>query len=48
MLRALQCGISIKDMDLLTIGDITDMRTESANDDYEYPYKAEQSDFDRF
>ena len=34
MLRCVQLGISIRDLDLLTIGLVNDMFTESANDDY--------------
>ena len=35
-------------MDMLTIGEVTDIRTESANDNCNYPYVATQEDFDRF
>lgn len=41
-------GLSIADLDLLEIGMIWDMATESSNDDYDWPYKATQADFDRF
>lgn len=37
MLRCVQLGISICDLDLLTIGLVNDMFIESVNDDY--PYK---------
>ena len=46
LLRVTQLGIPIRDLDLLTIGMVTDMFTESANDDYEWPDKATQDDFD--
>lgn len=36
MLRALQIGISVKDMDELSIGLITDMIIEHGNDSCEY------------
>lgn len=48
ILRAVQLGISIGDMKLLTIGMIIDMLTESANDSEEYDKIAEQADIDKF
>lgn len=48
LLRCVQLGMSISDLDLLTIGLVNDMFTELQNDDAEYPYKPEQSDFDNF
>lgn len=48
MLRALGLGLSIQDLDLVTIGMITDMATERSNDDFEYVEYADQSDFDAF
>jgi hypothetical protein len=36
------------DLEQLTIGIVLDMLTEQKNDDFEYPYKATQADFDRF
>lgn len=47
-LRCLQLGISICDLDFLTVGDVFDMATESGNDDYHYPLLATQKDFDDF
>ena len=48
MLRCVHLGISIRDLDLLTIGLVNDMFTESANDYYPYRQLASQSDMDRF
>ena len=49
LLRAAQLGISVADMDLLTIGMITDMYVEAANDrDGSYARVATQEDFDSF
>lgn len=48
MLRAAQMGVAVSDLDLLTIGLVLDMFTESQNDSYKYPDMATQSDFDRF
>lgn len=47
-LRAFQLGLSMDDMDQLTKGDVIDMIIESANDSYEYPKVASQSDIDSF
>jgi hypothetical protein len=41
-------GVSISELDLFTIGLIDDMFKEQSNDDYKYPYKATQRDFDKF
>ena len=48
MLRAVQLGISIADLDLLTIGLVIDMYTESANEHQDYDEMATQEDMDRF
>lgn len=46
MLRCTQCGISISDLDLLSIGLVNDMFIELKNDEYEYPVMATQADID--
>lgn len=46
MLRCVQCGISISDLDLLSIGMVNDMFIERKNDEYEYPVIATQEDID--
>ena len=48
LLRCVQLGISIRDLDLLTIGFVNDMYAESRNDEYKYQEVATQEDFDRF
>ena len=48
LLRAVQLGISLSDLDLLTIGMVNDMYTEQLNDEAKYPLMATQEDFDRF
>ena len=49
LLRCVQLGISIRDLDLLTIGLVNDMYAENGNDDYKgYKELATQEDFDRF
>ena len=48
LLRCCQVGISIRDLDLLTVGMVMDMFTDQQNDSYKYPRMATQEDFDRF
>ena len=48
LLRCKQLGLSMTELDLLTIGLINDMFTERQNDDYPYKELASQSDFDKF
>ena len=49
MLRCVQLGISIADLDLLTIGLVNDMFTERENDEYSgWNELASQADFDAF
>jgi len=49
LLRCVQLGLSLRDLDLLTIGMVNDMYTESRNDEYKgYKEIATQEDFDRF
>lgn len=48
LLRAVQMGLKIADLDGLEYGTVMDMMTESSNDDVEYPTLASQEDFDRW
>ena len=53
LLRCLEIGLSMTDLDLLTIGMVLDIWTEKGNDDYKYGEKdtvriAGQQDFDNF
>ncbi|MCD7751564.1 MAG: hypothetical protein LUI10_07485 [Lachnospiraceae bacterium] len=48
LLRCIQLGISIRDLDLLTIGLVNDMFVEHQNDDYDYPELASQEQMDKF
>lgn len=48
LLRCLQVGLSLRDLDLLTVGMVNDIFVENMNDDYEYPQVASQEDFDKF
>lgn len=48
LLRAVQLGISIRDLDFLTIGMINEMYIESQNDECDFDVLANQEDFDKF
>ena len=48
LLRCLQIGLSINDLDLLTEGMVIDMATERGNDEAEWDELPTQEDFDRF
>lgn len=48
LLRTVEIGLSILDLDLITIGLVSDMYTEKVNDDYKYREVATQDDFDKF
>ena len=48
LLRAVQLGVHISEMDLLTIGTINDMYTEMQRDEEHHAQIASQDDMDRF
>jgi len=50
LLRCAQIGLTMSDLDLLTVGMVYDMMIERGNDDCEdaYTRTATQSDFDAF
>ena len=48
LLRCVQLGLGVGNLELLTIGLVNDMFTERENDDVKYNYKAQQYDFDQF
>lgn len=48
LLRVVQMGMPISDLDNLEWGTVYDMMTESSNDDHEYNIVATQEDFDAF
>ena len=48
MLRCVQLGLSIADLDLLTIGSVNDMFNESARDKIQWRELANQSDMNAF
>ena len=48
LLRCVQLGIHISELDLLTIGTVMDMYTELQRDDEPHDQIASQDDMDRF
>lgn len=48
LLRVVELGINISDLDLLSVGLVNDIFTEKNNDGWEYKEIATQEDFDRF
>ena len=48
LLRCVQLGLSMADLESLSIGLINDMYAESRNDDCDYATVANQDDFDKF
>ncbi|MCR5107248.1 MAG: hypothetical protein K6B28_03720 [Lachnospiraceae bacterium] len=48
LLRCLQIGLSLKDLDLLTVGMVNDIFVENMNDECEYAAVATQEDYDAF
>lgn len=48
LLRCVQLGLGVGDLDLLSIGLVNDMFTERQNDDFKYDTLASQDNFDRF
>jgi hypothetical protein len=48
MLRVVQIGLKLSDLEILEQGTIIDMLTEAENDTCEYKEVATQEDFDRF
>ena len=50
LLRCLQIGLSLRDLDLLTIGMVNELYIESGNDQHQSSYRvlANQYDFDQF
>lgn len=48
MLRCIEVGLTVPDLDFLEYGEVTDIIVERGNDDCEYRQIASQEDFDRF
>ena len=48
LLRCSELGLSMADLDDLTVGMVNDMFIEKANDDYDWKELATQEDMDKF
>ena len=48
MLRCVELGLNIADLDLLTIGSVNDMFNEKSRDSMEWREEASQGDMDKF
>ena len=48
MLRCKQIGLSINELEDIDVGLVDDMFVEKGNDEYDYPVKASQDDFNKF
>lgn len=48
MLRCKELGFTLTELEQIDFGLVLDMLTEKGNDDHKYPYKANQSDFNKF
>lgn len=48
LLRCVELGIALSELDLLTVGLVNDMFTEKSNDSFKYTKLATQDDFDKF
>ena len=47
-LRCTEVGLSMNDLDELSVGMVNDMFVEKSNDNYDWKELASQDDFDRF
>lgn len=47
-LRAKQIGLTLEEMEEITMGIVMDLIVESGNDDYKYREVATQEDFNKF
>jgi len=48
LLRCTEVGLSMADLDELSVGMVNDMFVEKSNDNYDWKELASQDDFDRF
>lgn len=48
MLRCIEVGLTVPDLDFLEYGEVTDIIVERGNDICEYRQIATQEDFDKF
>lgn len=48
LLRCTELGLSMSDLEDLSVGMVNDMFVEKSNDDYDWKQIATQDDFDKF
>lgn len=48
LLRAKEIGLSLEELDLLTVGAVVDLIVEKSNDHFDYPQQMTQGDIDKF
>ena len=48
LLRVVQVGLKMSDLDFLNYGEVLDIIIESGNDSYEYKSLPTQDDYDKF
>ena len=48
MLQCKELGLSVLELEEIDFGQVQDMLIEKLNDEYNWPHKATQKDFDRF
>ena len=48
MLRCKELGLTLDELEQMEYGLVLDMMIEKSNDEYKYPYKATQKDFNKF
>ena len=48
MLQCKELGLTVLELEEIDFGQVQDMLIEKQNDEYKWPYKATQEDFDRF
>lgn len=48
MLRCKELGFTVMELEQISFGLVMDMMVEKSNDEFNYPYKASQDDFNRF
>ncbi len=48
LLRCKEVGLSLTELDELSVGTVNDMFVEKSNDNYDWKELASQDDFDRF
>ena len=48
MLRCKELGFTVMELEQISFGLVMDIMVEKSNDEFNYPYKASQDDFNRF